>query len=59
MVRGKPVNHILQNNDAGYVYADGVESDLDQSLTDDFGQWPAPGPDPVWQLISNQLNGIS
>jgi hypothetical protein len=34
-----PRINILQDNNAGYVYVDGVECDLDYALTEDFGQW--------------------
>ncbi len=50
-----PRINILQDNDAGYVYVDGTECDLNESLTADYGQWsaavapatpPAPSPAP-------------
>jgi hypothetical protein len=47
-----PGINILQDNNAGYVYLDGVECDVDISLTDNFGQWspnavaPPPPPPP-------------
>lgn len=34
--------NILQNNNAGYVNVGGVQCDLDEALTDNFGQWSAP-----------------
>lgn len=35
--------NILQNNNAGYVTIGGVQCDIDEALTDNFGQWAAPG----------------
>lgn len=38
-----PRINILQNNSAGYAYVNGVECDINESLTADFGQWSLGG----------------
>lgn len=61
--------HILQDNNAGYVYLGGVQCDLDHALKANFGQWPSSGqveppapPTPpaesVQQQILDLLNGV-
>lgn len=34
--------NILQNNNAGYVNVGGTQCDIDEALTENFGQWAAP-----------------
>lgn len=36
--------NLLQNNNAGYAYVGGVQCDVNQALTADFGQWNAVVP---------------
>ena len=47
--------HILQNNNAGYAYVDGVQCDIDEALVDNFGQWNQPTPTPgVLMALSDE-----
>lgn len=39
--------NIVQNNNAGYMTISGVECDVNEAHTTDFGQWPRPGTAPV------------
>jgi hypothetical protein len=38
-----PRIHILQKNNAGYAWVGGVECDINQAMTTDFGQWSYQG----------------
>lgn len=41
-----PRINIMQHNEWGYAYVEGVEGDYDVSLTDDYGQWSWQYPQP-------------
>lgn len=43
-----PRINILQNSNAGYAWVNGVECDINQSLTTDFGQWSLGGNEMQW-----------
>lgn len=53
-----PRINILQNNNAGYANIDGVQCDIDNALTDDYGQWsyqqPSTGGNPFMALTDQQ-----
>lgn len=55
-----PRINILQNVSLGYAYVNGVECDIDQSLTADFGQWSLGGDmqlsDTITDAYGNQVS---
>lgn len=47
--------NIMQRNNLGYQTIDGVQCDINEAHTDDYGQYTSPGGGPVAEDISNLI----